>query len=323
MEYLCKCCGVVFFSSKKNRVYCSISCSNKKNKTLIEKRKCGACNNEFNTFPASSKKHCSKSCGNKSDKRKTGFIRNCKYCNSEFYSNRYNNSFFCKKKCVDEFNRCKEKDFKTKRIKNSSWIKKVKERDKCECKVCGGNENISVHHIIPYRAYPEIYDLNMNGVCLCKKCHNKYDALNREEFGTTGKYIKKIDNPNCCFMATIPHELHRYPTCGDYEWTRNGTLIIFVSDMKNDKYHKLIFMHEFIEAMLCKSRGINEKDITQFDIYYEKRRSMGFVVEDSEPGDDINAPYNKEHIFATKLELMFAAELNVDWNDYSLKVNSL
>jgi hypothetical protein len=42
-----------------------------------------------------------------------------------------------------------------------------------------------------------------------------------------------------------------------------------------------------------------------------------------EPGHDPKAPYNKEHIFAEKIERQIAEELGVDWEEYSRVVESL
>ena len=36
-----------------------------------------------------------------------------------------------------------------------------------------------------------------------------------------------------------------------------------------------------------------------------------------EPGDTLQAPYHKEHMFAEKIERSVADELGVDWKEYS------
>ena len=90
--------------------------------------------------------------------------------------------------------------------------------------------------------------------------------------------------------------------------------------MGNDDYHMLVFLHEMVEAHLTKVRGITEKSISNFDIEFEKKRQDGNV---DEPGDDPNAPYRKEHFFATSVERLLAAELGVDWKEYDDAVNSL
>jgi hypothetical protein len=137
-------------------------------------------------------------------------------------------------------------------------------------------------------------------------------------------------------------------------WTRgNGDevemLSIAVSEMGDWRYEFLIAVHEIIEAGLCKHAGIDEPTVKRFDELYEIRRTVnaggvyagedgpytmepttpGDLTElylifgcnciptaDSEPGDDIHAPYYKQHQLATSVERMLTAELEVDWNAY-------
>jgi hypothetical protein len=322
MNHICKNCSKEFISWRSKSVFCSRSCNNTYNKSKKETRKCLRCNENYIVIPSSNKKFCSTYCGNRTSIKYKGKIKSCKNCNVNFYTNISKDQKFCKSECYFEYIR-KQEVKKSTRKRNIIWINKVKKRDGNKCKVCNSTDRLAVHHIIPYRAYPDIYDLNMNGVTLCHTCHKKYDKLNRIEYGTIGKNIKKINNPNQCFMATIPHELHRYPTVGDYEWTRNGTLIIFVSETGNKKHNFLIFLHEYIEAMLCKFRGIKEEDITNFDIFFEMRRNMGLINNFDEPGDSELAPYKKEHQLATKIEMTLAAQLGVDWLNYEEKLNKL
>lgn len=121
-------------------------------------------------------------------------------------------------------------------------------------------------------------------------------------------------------IYTIPHENHRYPTLGDYytefngwdEWESEPINRIFVSDMEKPDYEFLIGIHELVEMYLCKKRGIKEEDITAFDKKFEDEGKEG------EPGDEKNAPYYKEHQFATVIERMVCNELGLDWKDYEL-----
>ena len=125
-------------------------------------------------------------------------------------------------------------------------------------------------------------------------------------------------------MKVIPHNAQRYNTVGDWFYNEeNNTLWIFVSDMGNWKYHHLVSVHEQIEAFLCISRGIAEKQITLFDMNYEKQRASGDLEYQGEPGDHKKAPYRKEHFFATSVERLFAAELGVDWEEYDKAVMAL
>jgi len=121
-------------------------------------------------------------------------------------------------------------------------------------------------------------------------------------------------------IETIRHENHRYPTVGD--WTRDpdGTLHIKVSEEIGDKYATLVALHELVEVLLCEERGITDAVVTEFDEKFEENRQ---VDDDSEPGDDPLAPYRKEHLFATGIEKLMAAELDVNWKAYEQAINDL
>jgi len=120
-------------------------------------------------------------------------------------------------------------------------------------------------------------------------------------------------------IETIHQEDQRYPTVGDWLFT-GDVLQITVSDMQNDKYAFLVGIHEAVEAFLCRDRGIKEEDVSAFDTWFESRRPEGNT---DEPGDDINAPYRKEHFTATNIERLIASELGVDWSKYDHVVSSL
>lgn len=127
------------------------------------------------------------------------------------------------------------------------------------------------------------------------------------------------------YIDTIPHAEHRYPTVGDY-WDVPAHGIypprteVRVSDMGNTDYEFLVAIHELIELYLCKKRGISEDSITEFDMEFEKNRPPDNL---DEPGNSLAAPYHAEHIFATSIEQLVAAELGVNWDEYDKTVNSL
>lgn len=121
-------------------------------------------------------------------------------------------------------------------------------------------------------------------------------------------------------IKTIPHSEHRYETVGDYQYDEEGNETIDVSEMNNEDYEFLVCIHELVESYLCKKRNISEESITAFDTDFEKNRAEGNT---DEPGDDPNAPYRKEHFFATTIERLMAAELGVDWKTYDDTVVNL
>jgi hypothetical protein len=117
-------------------------------------------------------------------------------------------------------------------------------------------------------------------------------------------------------IEPILHSQQRYNTAGDWWFEPDevgGTLIVKVSMTGNDKYDTLVGIHEVVEAVLCKSRGIREVDVSAFDEEFESNRKPG---SNDEPGNDPNAPYFKEHQVATQVERIVSDELGVDWDEY-------
>lgn len=121
-------------------------------------------------------------------------------------------------------------------------------------------------------------------------------------------------------IRTIPHDEQRYETCGDYWTTKDGQMHIRVSDMGNEDYEFLVAFHELIEFWLIRKAGISEESINLFDIQYEKNRKSG---DTDEPGNQPDAPYHLQHLFATDLEMMMAAAIGIDWKAYEARVNLL
>ena len=118
-------------------------------------------------------------------------------------------------------------------------------------------------------------------------------------------------------IETIPGNMQRYKTPGDWFRDKDGTLHIKVSCMGNQDYEVLVAIHELVETLLCEHRGIKEEDIADFDIKFEENRKEG---NEDEPGDDDAAMYRAEHLFATGIEKLMASELGVNWNAYSKAV---
>ena len=114
-------------------------------------------------------------------------------------------------------------------------------------------------------------------------------------------------------IKTIPHQDQRYDTCGD--WLIDGdNITILVSDLGDWRLEYLVADHELREAILCRHRGISQKVVDDFDTSWKS---------EGEPGDDPQAPYKREHFFATSIERLTAAELDVDWAEYEGKLNAL
>lgn len=115
-------------------------------------------------------------------------------------------------------------------------------------------------------------------------------------------------------IKTIPHAEQRYETVGDWWFDEAGNLEIRVSNMGNWKHEALVAFHELAEVLLCRDRGISAEAVDMFDERYKG---------DGEPGDQPDAPYRKEHFFATTVERMLCAEFREDWAEYDDAVNAL
>jgi hypothetical protein len=114
-------------------------------------------------------------------------------------------------------------------------------------------------------------------------------------------------------IRTIPDSEQRYNTVADYH-AEGDREVISVSDMGDWRHEMLTAIHELVELSLCKHRGIGDDAIDAYDFKFNKERAEGDV---GEPGDRKDAPYHKEHAFASFIEKELARELNVNWDAYS------
>jgi hypothetical protein len=111
-------------------------------------------------------------------------------------------------------------------------------------------------------------------------------------------------------IETIPHSQQRYNTVGDWYLDAYGSLIIKVSEITK-RYEWLIAIHELVEAILCECAGITAAQVDKWD------------KEHIEAGDDPEAPYHRQHIFADAIERLVALELGVRWDPYEKELNKL
>ncbi len=121
-------------------------------------------------------------------------------------------------------------------------------------------------------------------------------------------------------IQTIPHAQQRYPTIGDWWWDKDGSLQIRVSKMSDWRYECLVAVHELVEVLLCKKDRVSQESVDEFDKAFEAARIPGNV---DEPGDNLGAPYRKQHGVASGVERILGALLGVDWNAYANECESL
>ena len=89
----------------------------------------------------------------------------------------------------------KKKKKKLNRKKLGDWAKRIKQRDKNTCCVCGKQqENMEAHHIKPKSLHPEEGLADLNGICMCHDCHQKYNneyTPTKQNAVTLIKFISK------------------------------------------------------------------------------------------------------------------------------------
>lgn len=98
---------------------------------------------------------------------------------------------------------------------------------------------------------------------------------------------------------------------GDWFWDSAGDLQVRVSPLSDWRREILLAIHETVEAILCKFNGVPQADVDSFDIAYDQAHPI-----DLNAGDDPDAPYSREHCFATAVERILAAEMEVNWFEY-------
>ena len=118
-------------------------------------------------------------------------------------------------------------------------------------------------------------------------------------------------------LTTIPHDMQRYPTTGDWEFNDTPGEVridIHVSDTNSWRRAALLAVHELIESLLCRHAGITQAAVDAFDRAH---------LDADEPGDLPDCPYRDQHRFATVVEKLLAAELGVDWREYCAALEAL
>ena len=105
----------------------------------------------------------------------------------------------------------------------------------------------------------------------------------------------------------------------DWFFDSAGDLQVKICPMSNWRFETLLGIHEAVEAVLCRFNGVTQKQVDEFD----KRYDLDHPDEtDIEAGDDPQAPYEREHCFATAVERMICAELGVHWRQYDDELNA-
>lgn len=114
----------------------------------------------------------------------------------------------------------------------------------------------------------------------------------------------------------------RYETLGDY-YMKNKKRVFSITETGNNLYDDLIFIHEFIEEVLTRNKGILEPKILKYDLEFDEKIKKGEVTLDAEPGDQLDCPYRKEHRLASDIERLILDYLNIPYEKYNNTINKI
>jgi len=214
VEVICDNCGDVYETTKYKRDrtdsnYCSQSCYGEsigEGKVECECEYCGATFDRYKS-DIKGKTFCDKEChynwqkehGSKGPDHHNydgGMVTaTCHICGTEFqrHPSRMGRGeyTYCSPECAGKGNSGIEQKVNGRRIVSSHYWQKVRkkvlERDRRRCQICGGDSELHVHHLEPVSKGGEPFDMD-NLITLCKSCH--YHVAH--EGGTTDSQIKSL-----------------------------------------------------------------------------------------------------------------------------------
>jgi hypothetical protein len=122
-------------------------------------------------------------------------------------------------------------------------------------------------------------------------------------------------------IRTKPIQKMRFKDVGDYYWIKSpvseeDVLKIVVAEMENPDYEFLTALHEFIESYLLLKRGVDFKEIEDWERVFSLKKEKGEIPKNAVAGEQKNCPYKKEHKIALKIEKQMAKYLKVNWKKY-------
>ena len=104
------------------------------------------------------------------------------------------------------------------------WKLEVRQRDEDACRVCGVQRNIHVHHIKPFKKYPDFATDIDNGITLCGNCHTLFrakeestnlqtiiEAVKGHPDRRTANQLKRLNSKFCAYLEPRLKSIHSNP----------------------------------------------------------------------------------------------------------------
>lgn len=186
LDRTCRTCGVRFevdpslvdSNRRRNRrtgIYCSLACRSADGTTTAT---CPQCSQPFQHWRSTPRRFCSRRCAGTAPVR---VQKSCVVCGSAYdvVPSRAGKTKCCSFGCLIQYNaeknRLKGREAKN-RTARPSWRARRAEilaRDNYKCRDCGTAENLTVHHIVPWRRTRD--DSPHNLISLCRRCHSRVE----------------------------------------------------------------------------------------------------------------------------------------------------
>lgn len=163
---------------RKAGKYCSRKCREAASRVTVE---CAACLQPFTRirFYGRVQKCCSQKCAGLAPKPPA--LLTCPVCRAEFSvrSCEVGARKTCSFACAAAHRKNRRKEIRN-RLGWSAWKRlrlAIIERDGGKCVTCGATDNLTVHHIIPWRVSRDDSEVNLQ--TLCRTCHGRAEPHHR------------------------------------------------------------------------------------------------------------------------------------------------
>lgn len=122
--------------------------------------------------------------------------------------------------------------------------------------------------------------------------------------------------PNSLFtVKVVPPEQMRYASCDDYTEQPDGSVLFTIADTGSLRSNLLVLVHALVEYALVEKAKIPLSLVDAWDMTRPDD-------DDTEPGDDPQSPYHKQHMLASAFERIVSDGLREDWFEHEARIDA-
>ena len=163
------------------------------------------------------------------------------------------------------------------------WRGDVRRRDGNACRVCGVQRNIHVHHIKPFKKYPDFATDIDNGITLCGNCHTLFrgkeestnlqtitEAVTGQPDLRTTNQLKRLNGKFCTYLDSLLKSNGRF--------TRNKAIHQLFAHLQiyPDSLDQFL---PLIRHLLNKENGFDQGLVAQMAVEYLKDSSSSTALQ--------------------------------------------